>query len=181
MVLINKLEINLKYGQQHRFTFFRCVFAAFMFITTETIMIYSLEKNEEHIFEIFWILYTIPLLICSLQFQQIISYLCLVQHRYRSINEFIKYKCVSKSVSMNSKSLISAQEFHPKKIFPNRIKNGSNTSLMYKMKNLRYAQRLLFETILMIRKLFYWSLLFNIANNFQKSITSAHFILMTTI
>lgn len=93
MVLINKLGINLKYGQQHRFTFFRCVFAAFMFITTETIMIYSLEKNEEHIFEIFWILYTIPLLICSLQFQQIISYLCLVQHRYRSINEFIKYKC----------------------------------------------------------------------------------------
>lgn len=180
-VLNKRLRIDLEYKKQCRKSLALSFAGICFYVILELILLMRLEISDERgPFIIFWFFYAVPQLICSMRYHQTILYIYLVDHRYRLINAFIKNINYSPPSDIPIANNIPPVEIFSREIFrPNQVRNLKKLIIIDELKQLRYAQRFLFQATKLIRDQFYWSSLFNIANDFQLALTSLYYIIWT--
>lgn len=130
-------------------------------------------------FPIFWSLYSVPLFIRLMRYNQIISYINLIGERYRIINEFIEN---IRSMRLHDNMLAKNVPILKSSCGSKHRKNKMLETFMMisKIENMRKAHYLLLDSNKELRNLFHWSLLICIFHDFGGIIVDIYWILFST-
>lgn len=179
-IMSDTLGIDLEYTKQHKQNLLRWILAIFFYIALVISLVVIALLEDASTFLVLVILYAPPLFISSLRYRQMIAYMSILEHRYRLINEYIERirSSHSNDVLITSETLSTAKLFAMKFVGPNQMRNIKKTIVVNKLKSLQCVQRLLFDSVELLRDQFEWSMLFNVANDFQKLLINFYFSIM---
>lgn len=106
--------------------------------------------TQDAVLQIYWILYTMPLFLSVMRYQQFISYVNLLYIRFRALNECIEQlKFIEFSHFQNV----------------NNTKDIKTFLIVNQLKDVQKIHRILTEANRMLCKLFHWSMLLNVSND----------------
>lgn len=133
------------------------------------------------VLKIYWAFYTFPLFLCMMRYQQFISYVNLLYIRFRALNECIERLKSSKfHSSIDSNCTQDLRFIAHFTHFQNEInaKNMETFLIVNQLKHFQRTRRLLIEANQMLCKLFNWSMLLNVGNDFFNLIMNMYWLMI---
>lgn len=177
-IIHTNLLIDLRYKLQKKLNL-RNLFnsiGAQVCLELSVILLAWLTQNTK--LQIFCAFYTIPLFLCMMRYQQFISYVNLLRIRFEALNECIeRLKSTEVHSSMNLIHLNDSSKFIANFSHFKNVRNDKNTKtflIVYELKQLQKVYRLLIEANRMLCKLFHWSMLLNVGNDFVNLILNMY-------
>lgn len=169
-ILINKLQIDIKYKEQRQNSVQKQFIRIFLFLILIASFIFDWIVIKVSIQATVWFaLLSFPIFTCSMRYLQIICYVNLIHDRYKLLNEYIEKIDISIELAYKN----SVQSW--------KEKSSETAMIMNKLKNVLEIQSYLLDARCIINNSFKWSLLFNLVNDFQWTLGSAYFLIFSII
>lgn len=171
-ILNTKLIIDAKYNYHQRGNIVKLIVWIGMFLLLEGNMILSTIVAGMETFQMYFALYTIPLFICLMRYQQFVTYVNLLHDRYAAINEYVGHltlaKCGDPIQARRKPTWHRTSDFMP-------------LLVLNKLKHLRRAHRIIIEANKTLCQLFGWSMLLNITNDFFNLLINSYWLIINII
>lgn len=173
--MINQIDLNLKCKlrikinykrQQFHYNIGTLLWLLVFGVSDTAILVYAHVKGEEK-FKMFWLFYSIPFIICGLQYQRLAYYATLLRQRYQLLNEFLLNICsIQEAHQIESESL----DMKPKH---STLDPLITTTQVRDFRNI-YQQ--LYEASVCVNDIFWWSLPLCILSDFHKLLVNTYLI-----
>lgn len=171
--MINQIDLNLKFKlrikinykrQQFHFNMGTLLWLLVFGISDAAILIDAHVKGQEK-FKMFWLFYSIPFIMCGLQYQRLAYYATLLRQRYQMLNEFLLNICtIQEAHQIESESLSDIKATLDPLITTAQVRDFRNI----------YQQ--LYDASLCVNDIFWWSLPLCILSDFHKLLVNAYLI-----
>lgn len=177
-ILNGKLLIDLHYPTQYKRNLLRFVLFVACYLFVELSMEVRNYCVGGSVFNIYWTFYTIPMFMCMLRYQQFTTYVYLLHDRYHAINEFIKKLVVRPRNTQRTNNLpqfVWARSFHWHR------GQEQNLHLINKLKHVQQSYRLLISANNILCRIFNWSMLLNLINDFFNVLMNSYWLISNII
>lgn len=165
-----KLRIKINYKrQQFHYNVGTLLWLLVFGISVVAIFVYAHVKGQEK-FMMFWLFYSLPFIICGLQYQRLSYYATLLRQRYQLLNEFLLNICaIQEAHQIESESLDV------------KLKHTTLDRLLttIRVRDFRNIYQQLYDVSLRVNDMFWWSLPVCILSDFHKLLVNAYLIFAT--
>lgn len=164
VIIRSKLSINLDYDSQKKKSFRILLFYIGATFGLLLAMLAMTTVADMELLQVYWSLYTIPLFVCVMRYHQFILYVNQLHHRYEVLNNIIECLTLKKLPRDHFDSTCSKMFLHPPNV--HRIREIEAILIFKKLKHLQKTQRLLVDANKVLCKMFNWSMMCNVFNDF---------------
>lgn len=173
--MINQIDLNLEFKlrikinykrQQFHYNIGTLLWLLVFGISVVAIFVYAHVKGQEK-FMMFWLFYSLPFIICGLQYQRLSYYATLLRQRYQLLNGFLLNIC-------------SIQEAH--RIESDmKLKHTTFDRLIttIQVRDFRNIYQQLYDVSVRVNDMFWWSLPLCILSDFHKLLVNVYLIFAT--
>lgn len=182
-VILNvNLLIQLHYRHQSKRNFVKLIGWIGLFLSLEISMIFMFASINKQLF-VYWALYTIPLFVCMMRYQQFIAYVNLIYDRYATINEYVGQLTLHRCNGQkdNIKSATTNYSVQNRNSRWHRISDFEPLLVLNKIKNIQRAHRLIIEANKTLCHMFSWSMLLNVTNDFFNILLNLYWLIISSI
>lgn len=160
-----KLRIKINYKRQQFYYNIRTILWLLLFgMCDVAIFAYAIVKGQEK-FKMFWLFYSIPFIICGLQYQRLAYYAILLRQRYQLLNEFLLNICsIQEAHQIESESL----DIQPK----HSTLDPLITTIQ--VRDFRNIYQQLYDVSIRVNDMFWWSLPLCVLSDFHKLLVNAY-------
>lgn len=172
-ILHKKLLIDLNYDKQRRVNFRKFIGWIGLYLSFEVcsgILGIFIETNAYFVYMVF---YAIPLFICVMRYHQFISFVNLLCDRFQAINEAVRNLSIEKCKE-SPKRLSKSSRGQAR--YQKRHRELEICMIINKLRHLRRVYHLIVESSHSLCRLFCWSMLFNIVNDFFNVLLNSYWV-----
>lgn len=181
-ILNTNLLIYSKYKHQQKRNFLKLIAWFVMFLLLQISVVVATIIADMKAFLVYWTLYTIPLFVCMMRYQQFIAYVNLVYDRFVAINECIVHLTASDSENSNHmKKSVTKYSAPDRKPNWHRLSDFKTLLVMKKLKHLQWAHRLIVEVNKNLCHLFSWPMLLNVSKDFLNVLINSYWVVLNII
>lgn len=185
LILRTNLMIDLKYELRQKLHIRKLFVWIGTQLSLELAMLTTAFLVEMPTLRMYWLLYTIPLFICMTRYQQFISYVDLLHDRFKALNKHVETLTLSKHRNQNilSSSNDPTNPLHYKNAHAQMLHfRDVEAFLIYnKLKHLQKVYRALLEATEMLNRLFRWSILLNMGNDFFNVTINLYWVIVNFV
>lgn len=177
-ILAYRLNIDLRYEENRREMTWKSAAWMLAFLVMQVIFLSLLfaDSRSRRMLR-FWLSYMTSFFICSMRYQQLVTYVRLLRFRFEAINRYIQSVCLLNQRRAINHDLLKIMQ-NVSKTLPTKIESDDRKTFLYKkIIEVRAAYQLLYEASEDVNVLFRWTLPINIANDFQKGLTNVFFFM----
>lgn len=180
-ILNKKLQISLNYEMQRRKSIRRLITIIGLYLCLQMIVFTVSFDPEMSLFLVFCALYAVPLFVCTIRYEQFISYVDLITYRFHLINKCIKTLILKKTFD-DVKTLEKFPQFvYNRSFFIGQDKKLEAHLIMNKIKHLRDTYRLLIKVNQMLCRFFNWSMLANMFNDYCNVLINLYWLTLNVV
>lgn len=180
-ILNKKLQISINYEIQRKKSIRRLIAMIGLYLCLQTFVITVAFDPEMSLFGMFCALYSVPLFVCTMRVYQFISYVDLITCRYQLINKCIETLILKKTFD-DVKTLDKFPQFvYNRSFFIGQDKKLEAHLIMNKIKHLRDTYRLLINVNQMLCRLFNWSMLASMFNDYSNALINLYWLTMNVV
>lgn len=187
-IVRTKLSIDLRYDIQREEFVRNCFMWIGAQVCLELMFLIMTCMVGLPFLQVFWALYTIPLFICLMRYQQFISYVDLLHDRYKVLNQYIeslylKNKSTETDIE-DSTTLIKHKYFNysqSQRLNFSRKRDVEAFIIHKKLLHFQCIHRLLIEANKMVCRLFNWSMLLNMGNDFFNVLINLYWVIINFV
>lgn len=173
-----KLRIDLRYNLQQK-KFLRKLFIWIgAQVSLEIAVVLMASLVQLNILHIYWLLYTVPLFMCLMRYQQFISYVELLHDRFKVLNQYIE--SLTMTEIPNQFDTETPTNSSQKRNF-SRVRDVEAFVTHNKLIHIQKTHRLLVEANIMLNQLFGWSMLANMGNDFFNVLINLYWIIINFV
>lgn len=184
----NKLWIDLRYNLQQR-KFFRKLFIWIgAQLSLELAVVVMASLVQLNVLQIYWLLYTVPLFMCLMRYQQFISYVELLHDRFKVLNQYIESLTMTEIPNHSDPEIpTNSNDDRHQNISQSQTRNFSRIRqveafvIHNKLIHLQRTHRLLIEANVMLCHLFNWSMLLNMGNDFFNVLINLYWVIINFV
>lgn len=176
-----KLEIDLNYGFQRKKSFQRFILLIGYYLCLQMIMLVVTFDPALSDFEIFCALYAVPLFVCTLRYQQFISYVYLLNDRFKALNKYIKDIAVRKATRGAGQMDKFSHFVYVRSFYIGQDNDLEALLILNKIKHIRRIYRVLINANCILCRLFNWSMLIIVFNDFCNILINIYWIIMNLL
>lgn len=177
-LLVRRLQLNTKWKANHKRNLNQLIIRICHSIVLNVLTIYTSKTDGLGInYDLYWYLIAIPVFMGSMQYHQVICFTQLISDRYEALNE-----CIRTLQLIEPTHLINSPIFTISIRKETKSRKYHQSILITKKLNLiLIAHNLLDESYSMLRGLFSWSMIFSFSADFQGSLTSGYYIVISVL
>lgn len=180
-ILHRNLQIDFPYESHRKKCIRKLIVLVGLYLCLEMILLLVTFDPALKDFETFCAFYAVPLFVCMLRYQQFISFVQLLTDRFKALNHCIESLIVKKTGRDFKKEEEFSHFIYGRSFYIGQDKKLEAHLIMNKIKHLRRIYHLLIEANNDLCRLFNWSMLLNVSNDFCNVLINSYWMILNLI